>query len=99
MRRTVLAAVIGVFAPIASTAGPIDSACIQSSRAANPMLCACIQRVANLTLSGADQRLAAKFFRDPGKAQEVRQSASTHHRDFWARYTSFGQAAEQACAQ
>ena len=99
MRRAVLAAVIGVFAPVAGIAGPIDSACIQSSRAANPMLCACIQSVADMTLTGADQRLAAKFFRDPGKAQDVRQSASTRHREFWARYMTFGQAAEQVCAQ
>lgn len=99
MKRAVLAAAIGVLAPIASIAGPIDSACLQSNRAANPMLCACIQRVANLTLSGADQRLAATFFHDPAKAQQVRQSASTRHREFWTRYTSFGEAAEQVCAQ
>lgn len=88
-----------VFAPVAGKAGPIEPACIQSNRAANPMLCACIQRVANMTLSGADQRLAAKFFRDPGKAQEVRQSGSSRNREFWNRYTTFGQAAEQVCAQ
>lgn len=89
---------IGVFAPVAGMGGPIDSACIRSSRA-DAMLCACIQQVANITLSRADQRLAATFFRDPGKAQDVRQSASTRHRDFWARYTTFGQTAEQVCAQ
>ncbi len=99
MKTTVMAAVIGVFAPVAGVAGPIGSACIQSNRAANPMLCACIQRVANITLSGDDQRLAATFFRDPGKAQQVRQSGSTRHREFWARYTTFGQAAELVCAQ
>ena len=68
-------------------------------RSANPMLCACIQQVANMTLSGADQRLAAKFFRDPAMAQEVRQSARNRHREFWTRYTTFGQAAEQVCAE
>ncbi|XBC65593.1 hypothetical protein V5734_15780 [Defluviimonas sp. SAOS-178_SWC] len=90
---------LSVFFPLAGAAGPIDSACIQSNRAANPLLCDCIQRVANMTLSGADQRLAAKFFRDPGKAQEVRQSGRSSHQAFWTRYTTFGEAAEQVCSQ
>ncbi len=94
-----LAAAICVATPVAGTAGPINSACIQSNRAANLLLCDCIQRVANLTLSGADQRLAASFFRDPAKAQEVRLSGSTRHREFWTRYASFVTTAEQVCSQ
>ncbi len=88
-----------VSAPEVGAAGPIDTACIKANRSANPQLCACIQRVANMTLTGSDQRLAARFFRDPGKAQEVRQSGRTSHREFWTRYTTFGEAAEQVCSQ
>lgn len=78
--------------------GPIDQACIRTSKVANPVLCACIQRVANITLTGSDQRLAAKFFADPGKAQEVRQSGRSTHQAFWGRYVNFGETAEAVCS-
>ncbi len=52
-----------------------------------------------MTLTGADQRLAAKFFADPAMAQEVRLSDRSSHRDFWERYVTFGSAAEQVCGR
>lgn len=82
----------------AASAGPISSACNQSSRqAASPSLCACIQRVADSTLQSADQRRVATFFRDPDKAQLVRMSQKRADDAFWERYTLFGQRAEASC--
>jgi hypothetical protein len=86
-----------ILVPTFAKAGPIDRACQQTNRVANPLLCECIQRVANMTLTGPDQRLAAKFFQDPAKAQEVRTSGSDAHQAFWQRYTAFGATAEQIC--
>lgn len=79
-------------------AGPISAACNASSRqAATPSLCACIQRVADGTLRGGDQRRVATFFRDPDKAQVVRMSTRSADDAFWERYTRFGQQAEATC--
>lgn len=71
---------------------------MQSGRdAANRALCGCIQDVANLTLTGADQKLASTFFKDPDKAQEIRQSNRRSHERFWERYKEFGETAQTFC--
>lgn len=81
-----------------AAAGPIEGACLKSSRgAANRGLCTCIQQVADITLGGSDQRLVASFFKDPDRAQTVRMSQSNQDDAFWARYTAFGQQAKLAC--
>ena len=98
MKKVLVGAVFGSLASYAAQAGPIDRACVATNRAANPLICACIQRVANVTLTGADQRLAAQLVRDPSKVQEVRQSGQPKHRAFWERYTAFGDAAVRACS-
>ena len=80
-------------------AGPIERACLSSPRqGANWRLCGCIQRVADQTLTHADQRMAAKFFSDPHRAQEVRQSSNIRHEEFWTRYKEFGATAAAACS-
>jgi len=77
----------------------IERACIQSDRAAaNAALCACIQRVADQMLTGADQRKAARFFTDPQRAQEVRKSDTPADDAFWARWRDFGRAARNVCS-
>jgi hypothetical protein len=82
----------------AAHAGPVSGACNASSRsAATPSLCACIQRVADQTLRGTDQRRVATFFRDPDKAQVVRMSQRDADDAFWERYVAFGQRAEASC--
>ena len=82
-----------------ASAGPIESACMKSNRnAASRNLCSCIQQVADITLGGGDQRLAATFFKDPDKAQKVRMSQSDKDDAFWARYVTFGEQAKMACA-
>ncbi|WP_347266786.1 hypothetical protein [Paracoccus sp. (in: a-proteobacteria)] len=80
-------------------AGPIDSACARSDRGASRQLCGCIQQVADQTLSRADQRRAARFFRDAEAAQEVRMSDSDADNAFWDRYRNFTAAAETYCAR
>ncbi len=87
-------------APTPVTAGPIESACNSSGRsAANRALCRCIQGAADATLTRSDQRRAARFFRDPDQAQQVRMSKSAADSAFWARYRAFGDMAEAYCAR
>lgn len=82
-----------------AAAGPIESACLGSGKASgNRPLCSCIQQVADMTLRGDDQRRAAKFFRDPDKAQEVFVSKRSTDDAFWDRYKNFGATAEAYCA-
>lgn len=79
-------------------AGPIETACLRSERSGgNRAICGCIQQVADMTLTGSDQRLAARFFSDPDRAQEIRQSDRRSHEAFWERYRNFGETAEVYC--
>lgn len=87
-------------APTPVIAGPIESACNSSGRAAaNRALCRCIQGAADATLTRSDQRRAARFFRDPDQAQQVRMSKSAADTAFWTRYRAFGDMAEAYCAR
>ncbi|MGY3439224.1 MULTISPECIES: hypothetical protein [unclassified Marinovum] len=102
MKQVIFAiAIAAATAPILASyasAGPISRACMTGGRkAANSGLCNCIQNVADAALSRSDQRLAAKFFRDPHMAQEIRQSDRASHESFWKRYKDFGSRAEQNC--
>ncbi len=98
MNRILIAAAAIVLTTPLAVAGPIDSACVRTDRGARqPGLCSCAQQVANQTLSRADQRRAASFFRDPHKAQEVRMSKRDSDNAFWARYKAFASSAEAYC--
>ncbi|WP_212525101.1 hypothetical protein [Actibacterium sp. MT2.3-13A] len=98
MRYLTFGAVAVVMAASTAQAGVIENACLTSNRdAANRNLCGCIQEAANLTLTKGDQKLAASFFRDPHKAQVVRQSANRGHAAFWERYQNFGATAQAFC--
>ena len=81
-----------------AAAGPIERACMASDRGASRSLCGCIQQAADMTLSGGDQRRAAKFFKDPEAAHSTWVSQSKSDDAFWERYKSFGQTAEAYCA-
>ena len=82
----------------AAQANTIKNACLGSDRSGgNYALCGCIQDAANRTLTGSDQRLAATFFNNPHRAQEIRQSNRRSHEVFWERYRNFGNAAETFC--
>ncbi len=78
--------------------GEVGRACMDAGRqAANPALCSCVQRAASQTLSPADQRRAARFFADPQRAQDTRQSPRASDREFWQRYRAFVARAEAIC--
>lgn len=78
--------------------GAIGQACLNSGRdAANPRLCSCIQSVANQTLTSAEQRRAARFFREPQLAQDTRQSSDSGDSAFWRRYRAFADRATAVC--
>ena len=103
MNKTILgAAVLALtLANVATSAnaGPISRACMSSDRGARSSgLCSCIQKVANQTLNWTAQRQAAKFFREPQRAQDVRMSTTQNDNDFWARYKTFGAEAERSCS-
>lgn len=77
--------------------GKIERACNKSDRQASRSTCKCIQRVANNELSRTDQKLAAKFFKDPQLAQDTRQSDNAGKERFWKRYKNFGNTARETC--
>ena len=86
-------------APVAEAGGKIQRACNKSERqASSRRLCRCIQDAADQVLSNRDQSLAAKFFKDPQMAQDVRQSDSSSKEAFWKRYKSFGTTAKAFCS-
>ncbi len=100
MRTILLMAATLTLVAGAAAAGPVETACLKSgAENANPEICGCIQQVADMTLSGADQKLAAKVIRNPDKAQEIRASDNAKHEEFWLRYKNFGETAEAYCAQ
>jgi hypothetical protein len=101
MKSITLAAVAAAMIPMmsaAAMAGPIERACMSSDRGGNRSLCGCIQQAADATLSGGDQRRAAKFFKDPERAHQTWVSQSSADDAFWERYKRFGQTAEASCA-
>lgn len=99
MKHLALALILAVGTGAGAVAGPIEKACLKSPRdAASSSLCGCIQDAADLVLSSKDQSLAAKFFSDPHKAQEIRQSDRRSHETFWERYKAFGETAEAYCS-
>ncbi|RYH02261.1 arginine transporter [Salipiger sp. IMCC34102] len=78
--------------------GEVGKACMASGRsAANPALCSCVQQTANQNLSRRDQKLAASFFEDPQKAQDIRQSDNPGNEAFWLRYKEFSNRAQRVC--
>jgi hypothetical protein len=79
-------------------AGSIEQACNNSQRNAEPSICSCIQKVADIKLSRRDQKQAAKFFTDPQLAQDTRQSDNPSKEQFWLRYKAFGVLAAENCS-
>lgn len=98
MKRIAFSSVLLVLIAGSVQANTIKNACMVSDRSGgNYALCGCIQDAANRTLTPRDQRLAATFFADPHRAQEVRQSSRRSDERFWERYRNFGSAAESFC--
>ncbi len=101
MRKLVVALTLLTFSSSSAPASDlIRKACLKSGRsAATPDTCLCIQRVANARLRRGEQRLAASFFRNPAKAQVIRQSDRPDHEVFWVRYKAWATEAEDTCAK
>ncbi|SHI88810.1 arginine transporter [Wenxinia saemankumensis] len=100
MTRTALVGLILPFLAAcgAGVSGPVGEACMASGRSsANSVLCGCIQRVANDTLSGSEQRRAAQFFGDPQRAQDFRTRDDSASEAAWLRYRGFADRAEAIC--
>ncbi|MCC6002089.1 MAG: hypothetical protein JJU19_14695 [Pararhodobacter sp.] len=94
------AAALAFTLPAVAVAGPVENACNRSDRpGATRAMCRCIDQVARQHLTRAEQRRAARFFRDPQMAQDVRMSRAPGDSDFWRRYRAFGAAAESACSR
>ena len=99
LTAAVTASLLLPLAATAAAAGPIEKACLNSDRrGASRAMCNCIQEAADMTLRGADQRRAAKFFSDPEEAQQVRMSDRESDNAFWDRYKAFGDSARALCA-
>ena len=78
--------------------GDISRACLEADRrAASPALCACVQQVANQSLSGSDQARVVGFFANPQLAQDTRQSDRSGDERFWDRYRAFTDLASEIC--
>lgn len=93
-----LAAVTLPAVPHMAEAGPMKRACLKSDRkAASRRMCRCMQQVADRELRSSDQKLAASFFKDPHKAQEIRQSDRLSHERFWKRYKEFSTTFAATC--
>ena len=101
MKQTAIALLILCLTASSAPAGnAIKKACLKAGRAgATHALCGCIQKVADRRLKSKDQRLAASFFKDPHKAQVIRQSDRKAHEIFWKKYKAFGAAAEEECSE
>ena len=78
--------------------GPIQKACIADGRRdASRARCGCVQAVADQALSKPDQRRGARFFKDPHKLQEIRQSDKAGDERFWKAWKAYGEAAAAVC--
>lgn len=87
----------GFGAPV--LAKDIGNACLASERGAGKQsLCRCIQKAADQTLTGRDQKRAAGFFEDPDLAQTARRSDARRDEAFWERYQAFGDVARKFCS-
>ena len=97
--RLAAAVSLTVCLALPADARAIEDACIRSDRiGGNTRLCTCIQGVADQLLTPRDQRLAASFFKDPHRAQEIRMSDRTQDELFWGLYRQFGALAGLALA-
>jgi hypothetical protein len=99
MKIRYVAIFLALLTSSAAQANQIERACLSSDRSgANRTVCGCIQDAADLTLTAPDQKLASSFFKDPQKAQNIRQSDRRAHEVFWDRYKVFGDLAAEFCS-
>lgn len=83
--------------PTTVSANAIQRACNASDRNASRALCSCIGDVAGDLLSGSQIREGARWFDDPQRAQDVRQSDRARDEEMWQAWRTFSSAAQQRC--
>lgn len=91
--------VAALLVAVPARANPIERACLASASASGDRtLCSCVGQVAQRTLTGSQMREGARFFTDPERAQDVRQSDRRRHEELWRAWRDFGEAAEATCS-
>lgn len=83
--------------PATANANPIERACMSSDRNGSRALCSCIGVAADATLNRNQMREGARWFDDPQRAQDVRQSDRATDEQMWAAWRTFSTLAEQRC--
>lgn len=91
-------AVVLLSAGPAAASTEIQRACMNAGRsAASPVLCGCVQDVAEAMFSRSERNRIVKFFKDPHLTQELRQSDRSSDERFWEKYKQFGSAVQANC--
>ncbi|MBY4893228.1 hypothetical protein A8B78_04830 [Jannaschia sp. EhC01] len=83
--------------PSTAEANPIQRACMASDRYTSRSLCSCIGEAADATLSRSQMREGARWFDDPQRAQDTRQSDRERDEEMWQAWRTFSSLAEQRC--
>ncbi len=83
--------------PTAALANPIERACLASDRNPSRAVCSCIGVAADATLNNSQMREGARWFDDPQRAQDVRQSDRASDEAMWQAWGVFSALAEQRC--
>ncbi|ABD56345.1 hypothetical protein [Jannaschia sp. CCS1] len=89
------AAFLGV--PTTLNANPIQRACLAAERNASRALCSCIGDAADSTLTRSQMREGARWFDDPQRAQDTRQSDRASDEAMWQAWRTFSSLAQQRC--
>jgi hypothetical protein len=83
--------------PTLAQANPIERACMASDRDASRALCSCIGQAADNALSRSQMREGARWFDDPQRAQDTRQSDRARDEEMWQAWRTFSTLAQQSC--
>lgn len=83
--------------PSAALANPIERACNASERDASRTMCSCIGEAADTALSRSQMREGARWFDDPQRAQDTRQSDRARDEEMWQAWRTFSSLAQQRC--
>ena len=94
--KIVFGLVLGMAAGPVLAGGTIENACL--ARSGHSQLCACTQSVANVTLSAADQRTAAKMIAQPDLYYDYEESTRRSKKAFIERYEVWGDKVAELCS-
>lgn len=83
--------------PTSAQANAIERACVASDRDASRAVCTCIGQAADSALTGRQIREGARWFDDPQRAQDTRQSDRERDEEMWSAWRTFSSLAQQRC--